>query len=72
MARKTKPTMRSLFEGVNPERFRVTTFRLTEEQHAWLERMATRLQKRRGGRGKADASAVLRMVLDRAIAEEPD
>jgi hypothetical protein len=71
MARKKKPTMRSLFEGVNPERFKVTTVRLTEEQHAWLERMATRLQKRRG-RGKADASAVLRMVLDRAIAEEPD
>ena len=42
-------------------------YRLRPEQVDWLADMARRRKTARGGRGRADASEVLRFILDRAM-----
>ena len=45
-----------------------TTFRITAEQLAWLQQEALDRKTARGGRGKADASEVLREILAERMA----
>ena len=42
-------------------------YRLWPEQVEWLTKVAFARKAQRGGRGRADASEVLRLVLDKAI-----
>jgi hypothetical protein len=53
----------------NRSEFVVATYRLKPEHIAWLARRAVELKIGRGSRGRADASAVLRELLDHAITE---
>ena len=57
-----------LFGGGDGERqaFAVTTFRITRAQWAWLRQQALERATARGF-GKADASEILRELLDRHI-----
>jgi len=61
------PSRPQIEEAPSARDFAVTTVRLTRAQHSALRKAALELAETQGG--KADASAVLRLLLDEWLAE---